>query len=756
VTHPTATSSISRALRLTAIVVACLLFTGSVRAHGYIIRAIPEDRAALDRAPARAQYWFSEDLEPAFSQLIVRDQTGTIVAEGGVSRDDLTLLAVRLPHSLPDGAYRSELRIAFAGDGHVIVATQSFFVGQAADESFGVSDDSGAVPFEIVWRALLLTGTMALFGAFILYNGVLLPAWGSRAHPAGGLPPRLMARLDVLIIAALGVAALANVLALLQQTSVFFGAPLDRVIAENLWNTVRVSTRFGDTWNWRMLLLGTITVIHAAGLYYRRAQPDLIRAGWAANVWACALLLGTWSVASHAPGSQVLPYLALISDWLHGLAVGAWAGGALVLTWVLPSALAPLSGEARRLALLAVLQRFSRLAIVGVAVVITTGVYNAANWFTTTTDAATPYGVALLVKLGLVAVLLAVGAAHQIALNPGRYARWGMWVDRVRGRVGSFAGTLRIESALTLIVLVAAAWLSATPPPTPEIVSPPPLTGTIQIAGRDVTLTIAPGGVGVNTYDVQVNADGVPVSNAAVRVRLSDPARDRRGAWLTADAIDDGLYSAADGEIDRIGGWWALLDVDGMSGALALDVRADAALLRSRPPSPVNAIALLGVVGAIGMALTPRARRVVRALDLSPAALTVAVGATIAALAVVVVGLALTSRGADEYTLASAPLPEIVNPVLPDGNSIARGAAVFTTTCAGWREARDFRELVERLPRLGDQDVYWALVRDGWRGLSVCADGLDDSARWDAVNFVRTFERPVLLTLPIAAPSGAG
>ena len=45
-------------------------------AHGYLLRAIPEDRAVLQRAPARLQYWFSEPMEPEFTTLIVRDQTG--------------------------------------------------------------------------------------------------------------------------------------------------------------------------------------------------------------------------------------------------------------------------------------------------------------------------------------------------------------------------------------------------------------------------------------------------------------------------------------------------------------------------------------------------------------------------------------------------------------------------------------------------------------------------------------------------------
>ncbi|MBZ0275049.1 MAG: copper resistance protein CopC, partial [Anaerolineae bacterium] len=86
-----------------------LSLTAPALAHGYIVRSIPEDRVTLERAPTRLQYWFSEDLEPDFSHLIVRDQAGNTVAEGGVSENDASLMTVRLPSDLPDGAYIAEL-----------------------------------------------------------------------------------------------------------------------------------------------------------------------------------------------------------------------------------------------------------------------------------------------------------------------------------------------------------------------------------------------------------------------------------------------------------------------------------------------------------------------------------------------------------------------------------------------------------------------------------------------------------------------
>src|SRR5690606_906072 len=129
----------------------------------------------------------------------------------------------------------------------------------------------------------------------------------------------------------------------------------------------------------------------------------------------------TFSAGSHAAGSTLWPWVAVIADWLHTLAVGLWAGALGALALVLPPALAPLEGEARRLALLAALRRFSRLAVACLAIVVTTGVYSALNWRYTPGDlTTTTYGGALIVKLIFVAGLLLVALGHHVAVRPER------------------------------------------------------------------------------------------------------------------------------------------------------------------------------------------------------------------------------------------------------------------------------------------------------------------------------------------------
>src|SRR5690349_20089835 len=98
-------------LRLSVLltIAALLTITAPTAAHGYIVRSIPQDRTVLQRSPTRVQYWFSEDLEPAYSSLILRDQTGAVLATGGVDVNNASLMSLRVPTDLPDGAYIVEL-----------------------------------------------------------------------------------------------------------------------------------------------------------------------------------------------------------------------------------------------------------------------------------------------------------------------------------------------------------------------------------------------------------------------------------------------------------------------------------------------------------------------------------------------------------------------------------------------------------------------------------------------------------------------
>ncbi|MEO1291044.1 MAG: copper resistance protein CopC, partial [Chloroflexota bacterium] len=372
----------------------CLLCANILptQAHGYIVRSIPENRSALERPPTRLQYWFSEALEPEFSEINLRNDRGEILASGSVDPADDSLLTLRVPQDLIDGAYIVELRPAFASDGHVVAESQVFFVGEEVEGVVGVAASDQAIPMEVVWKALLINTTYLLFGTSMLYVYVLVPVWGNARYPQGLLPPRVMTYLNGIMIFGIAFALLANVIAILQQSMVFFGTTLDQVVEGNLWQVVRIGSRFGDVWNFRILLLLIVAGMLGASIYYRAKYPKFVRSFWTANTYILALLIGAQAVNSHAAGSLVMPWNAIMMHWLHAIAVAFWVGGILALTLILPIALQPYDEATRWEAMRPVMQRFSRYVVGAVAIVITSGIYSASNWFFTPNDFLTTYG----------------------------------------------------------------------------------------------------------------------------------------------------------------------------------------------------------------------------------------------------------------------------------------------------------------------------------------------------------------------------
>ena len=716
-------------------------------AHGFLVRAVPEDGAVLDRAPARVQYWFSESLEPAFSKLTVRDANGEIVASGGTEADAPTLLSAALPSALPDGAYIADLRLAFASDGHVITETRVFFVGAAVAGVRG-GTDAQADPAEILWRASTLTGVIVAFGAALLYGWVLRPAWGSAAHRAGGLPPRVMGRLTAVALGGLGLALVAQAGALLHQSVVFFGVPMSAVLSQSLWGVVRTSTRFGEVWNARMIVLAVCAAMIGAAWLNRKDNPELTRPMWSASLWGTAIALGASSVISHAAGSRTAAWAALLLDWTHLIAVAAWVGGLAALVFVIPAAVRALDSESARKALLAALRRFSPIAAACLPIVIATGVFSASLWVRPDDLTSTGYGLALLVKLAMAAGLVALGAVHYAALRDVSSApRTGL--SSKLATVGRWLRTLRLEVVFAALTVIGAGWLTAAPVPVPEDATQPvaPLTASTEIPALDgqppyfAAMSISPGGPGVNTFDLSVTQGGTPVETADIRLYSVYPARDVRSAWSELQPLENGAYSTVLPDIDRTGEWWSVLDItleggETVRAAFPWDIRAEAAIEPSLPLNPIQAMLLMGVLAALGYAALPAARRFYRWLDLSPQGVTIAIVATVGTIVGSAAGLVYLNNEDARYQDTVNPLPQVINTMLPDAASLERGEALLSEACAGWTpDAPGWSDLAARLPRTRDAELFTFLT-DGFRGLPACSLS-SENQRWDVVNFLR-------------------
>ena len=99
-------------------------------AHAILDHADPRVGSMVARAPTELSLWFTQEVEPAFSKVEVRDANGARVDEGSVMRDpaNATLLRIALK-PLPPGSYEVRWRMLSA-DTHPTEGHFRFDVGK--------------------------------------------------------------------------------------------------------------------------------------------------------------------------------------------------------------------------------------------------------------------------------------------------------------------------------------------------------------------------------------------------------------------------------------------------------------------------------------------------------------------------------------------------------------------------------------------------------------------------------------------------
>lgn len=210
-----------------------------------------------------------------------------------------------------------------------------------------------------------------------------------------------------------------------------------------------VDTQFGRAWAPGALALVVGVVLAAA---YRYRSPPL--RGFAA---VAAVVVVSHACAGHA-GANGIGWSVLVMS-VHLLAIGAWSGA------VFAAALTVVRADADAADGLRYATRLSTLASVALAGVVITGLMSA--WHGLGGSVApllpvtsTPWGVLLDIKLALVAAAVALGGFNRLVVMPALQASSGSPLPWRR-----FAGVLRLEAAVLLAALVAAALLANGEPP---------------------------------------------------------------------------------------------------------------------------------------------------------------------------------------------------------------------------------------------------------------------------------------------------
>lgn len=377
-------------------------------AHGKLLGSVPANGAQLDEAPAQVSLRFSEHVTLVRGGIRVLGADGRPVPGVGDAMVDAAqpdMVRVPLPSGLGDGIYTLAWRVVSA-DSHPIQGVFAFSVGEVhgaavvpseTGTATGGTNRAVAVVFAVV-RWLGYAGIVVLLGGLLFVLACWRVGWARR-------------RTRQLVGAGWVASLVAAVAALLLQGPYAAGTSLAGMVDGGLI-AATLGTGYGIGLLVRiglLLLLGALLVWLTGRDLARLPRPRLTVPAGVLGVAGVAVL-ATWPATGHAHvGRQAAAGYA--ADLLHLVAVVAWLGGLTVLA----SCLLPATRDRfwRPDAATAV-GRFSRLALVCVAVLVGTGSYQAwrqvGGWapFVETT-----YGRLLLAKITAVAVIIGFAAASR-------------------------------------------------------------------------------------------------------------------------------------------------------------------------------------------------------------------------------------------------------------------------------------------------------------------------------------------------------
>ncbi|AKN69065.1 membrane protein [Streptomyces sp. PBH53] len=389
-------------LLLIAVTGALLAGAGPASAHAALTGSDPAQGVVADKAPTQVSLTFSEKVALNDGSLRVLDPRGTPVQTGSPANVSGTTYAVKLKSGLAKGTYTVTYQVVSA-DSHPVAGAYTFSIGAPSETVV-----SGAGPA----AGGGVVGGLYAFGRYMSYAGFTVLAGGAAFvlvcwRRGAGVRP-----LQRLVVGGWVTLTAATLWLLLLRGSYTGSGKFADVFDLDLLGQV-LQTKTGAALVSRLLLLAAAALFVAVlfGAYTRREEGpekrDLTFGLAVGGVVVAAGLASSWAMAEHA-STGLQPGLAMPVDVLHLLAVAAWLGGLTALLTALYRAPAETPVEA------AAVRRFSRLAFGSVLVLVATGVYQSwrqlGSWSAFTE---TRYGQLLLVKIALVAVLVAVAAVSR-------------------------------------------------------------------------------------------------------------------------------------------------------------------------------------------------------------------------------------------------------------------------------------------------------------------------------------------------------
>ena len=672
---------------------ACLLIwqPQSASAHAVPLSSNPDTNEILEETPSEITIVFSEPVVPDLSRITVLTQAGQALDSGSLQITDAEnrILSVSVP-AMNDGAYLVSWQVLSAVDGHTTSGTFSFGVGitELTETASEVSVTAQLSATNMVARWLSLTGISLILGFFAfrlliwnpIFSGVDLEAAEEALdirHARSGLK-----------VVTIGLALVGLGLVL-----IFVDQSVRNGLLEGEAFQTWLGTRFGSMWLTRFLL--TVALHFHVSLFITITEDRQSLRGW---VWWLGLILAaglglTSSLISHSAALLEDSLLATAVDFAHTLAAAIWVGGLLYLVIGLRQA-RQLGAESRTWLNLSLNLNFSAVAAISVGLLLVSGGYlggqHVGSW---TALVGTAYGLMLLGKIALVLPLLGIAAVNLLIIKPRLNAAYeepdNTEAEPIMQRFGRL---VIVEVVVAFLILAAAGVLTDLQrgADAPLLADAPGKTVVTQTADDvNVTLTMEPALVGQNSFDIYLEDEaGNAVPDATeVSLRYTFLGQSIGAAEATAVSQGNGHYVVDGSYISLIGSWQVEVSIRrpnafdtfapyrleaGLGGNIRpLDSggRPLESFAQFMTIADKGATGIFMILFALGWGyLATRAAR--SEWQLAPLLL----------ISLVVLWLGATNL-LDFFGPEFTPAKFLNNPILPDGESIAIGEALYAVDC---------------------------------------------------------------------------
>ena len=511
-------------------------------AHAVFVDSTPADGATLLTSPDEIRLCFNEPVAPIAIRLL--DAAGTAVAGVSVEAVDRTV-TLRLGTALPEGGYVVTYRVTSA-DSHAVAGSILFAVGTAVagpQRATTATADGWRIAVGVnrfLWIALSLAA--AGLALFLMLCRTILEAKQVR---------RLERELLVATVSALPLALLAVGLA----GGVLLDAAGTGLLDPETWRAGATTTLA------RSMAVG-VAGLALSALSARLALP---RAGTAVRGAGVLLIAGSFGLTGHA--ATVEPAIAMgPAVAIHAGLAAFWWGSLLGLGAVLRDS-APAAAAA-------VVRQFSRTAVAVVAVLLALGIAIGLVQLRRLSALIEPgYGLVLCGKLLLAGGLLAVASCNKLRLLP-RLAGGDVAALRILRR------SVRIETALVLLVFTATAALGQLPPPRIQAATSAAVTAeAVSSKGSTATVEISPGGAGRNEIFLRLtDAAGRPLAAQEAALAVSLPSAGIEPIRRRLHEVAPGRYHLPELTLPMPGRWTLRIealvsDFDKRSFTLEVEIR---------------------------------------------------------------------------------------------------------------------------------------------------------------------------------------